>query len=65
MLPNVVVGGGVAELSVARDGRLVDDFLFRRQGAVLHGLNAPCPAATACLRRRRSLRELLAQQSPR
>jgi L-2-hydroxyglutarate oxidase len=40
---------GVRAQAVARDGRLVDDFLFRRQGDVLHVLNAPSPAATACL----------------
>lgn len=40
---------GVRAQAVAQDGRLVDDFLFRRAGAVLHVLNAPSPAATACL----------------
>jgi (S)-2-hydroxyglutarate dehydrogenase len=40
---------GVRAQAVARDGRLVDDFLFRRAGPVLHVLNAPSPAATACL----------------
>jgi L-2-hydroxyglutarate oxidase len=34
---------------VTRDGKLVDDFLFLRQGPTLHVLNAPSPAATACL----------------
>ena len=40
---------GVRAQAVAKDGRLVDDFLFRRAGHVLHVLNAPSPAATACL----------------
>lgn len=40
---------GVRAQAVARDGHLVDDFLFRRAGSVLHVLNAPSPAATACL----------------
>ena len=40
---------GVRAQAVAKDGRLVDDFLFARAGAVLHVLNAPSPAATACL----------------
>jgi (S)-2-hydroxyglutarate dehydrogenase len=40
---------GVRAQAVGKDGRLVDDFLFRRAGAVLHVLNAPSPAATACL----------------
>ncbi|MCW2600971.1 MAG: hydroxyglutarate oxidase [Frankiales bacterium] len=42
-------GAGVRAQAVARDGRLVDDFLFQRAGSVLHVLNAPSPAATACL----------------
>jgi (S)-2-hydroxyglutarate dehydrogenase len=40
---------GVRAQAVTKDGRLVDDFLFRRSGSVLHVLNAPSPAATACL----------------
>ncbi|MCW2793974.1 MAG: hydroxyglutarate oxidase [Nocardioides sp.] len=42
-------GSGVRAQAVTRDGRLVDDFLFLRQGPALHVLNAPSPAATACL----------------
>lgn len=42
-------GSGVRAQAIARDGRLVDDFLFVRSGTVLHVLNAPSPAATACL----------------
>jgi L-2-hydroxyglutarate oxidase len=40
---------GVRAQAVSADGRLVDDFLFRHEGNVLHVLNAPSPAATACL----------------
>ena len=40
---------GVRAQAVAKDGHLVDDFLFRHRGDVLHVLNAPSPAATACL----------------
>ena len=40
---------GVRAQAVNRDGTLVDDFLFLRYGPVLHVLNAPSPAATACL----------------
>lgn len=40
---------GVRAQVVDRDGRLVDDFVFERAGPVLHVLNAPSPAATACL----------------
>lgn len=55
MLPEIRVedvrksGSGVRAQAVTRDGRLVDDFLFLRQGPALHVLNAPSPAATACL----------------
>jgi L-2-hydroxyglutarate oxidase len=55
MLPDVrakdlrPAGAGVRAQAVRRDGGLVDDFLFRRAGPVLHVLNAPSPAATACL----------------
>jgi len=40
---------GVRAQAVAKDGSLVDDFLFVRSGPALHVLNAPSPAATACL----------------
>lgn len=42
-------GAGVRAQAVTRDGMLVDDFLFLRDGRTLHVLNAPSPAATACL----------------
>ncbi|MFF0341399.1 L-2-hydroxyglutarate oxidase [Kribbella sp. NPDC004875] len=55
MLPELRVadvrrsGAGVRAQAVTRDGKLVDDFLFLRDGRALHVLNAPSPAATACL----------------
>ncbi|WUJ69555.1 L-2-hydroxyglutarate oxidase [Kribbella soli] len=55
MLPELEVkdvrrsGAGVRAQAVTRDGKLVDDFLFLRDGRALHVLNAPSPAATACL----------------
>lgn len=59
MLPEVRVedlspaGAGVRAQAVRPDGTLVDDFLFVEQGsgdgAILHVLNAPSPAATAAL----------------
>jgi L-2-hydroxyglutarate oxidase len=42
-------GAGVRAQAVTRDGQLVDDFLFLQDGRTLHVLNAPSPAATACL----------------
>ncbi|MFD8808433.1 L-2-hydroxyglutarate oxidase [Streptomyces sp. NPDC059597] len=40
---------GVRAQAVARDGSLVDDFLLREAPRTIHVLNAPSPAATACL----------------
>lgn len=40
---------GVRAQALARDGSLVDDFLIRESGHVVHVLNAPSPAATASL----------------
>ena len=40
---------GVRAQAVDVDGRLVDDFRLVRQKGAVHVLNAPSPAATACL----------------
>jgi len=40
---------GIRAQVVGSDGTLVDDFLLEREGNVLHVVNAPSPAATACL----------------
>ena len=40
---------GIRAQVVGRDGTLVDDFLLEHEGNVLHVVNAPSPAATACL----------------
>ncbi len=40
---------GIRAQLVDRQGRLVDDFVFRRRENVLYVLNAPSPAATASL----------------
>ncbi len=42
-------GAGVRAQAVARDGRLVDDFVIEELGPTVHVLNAPSPAATASL----------------
>jgi L-2-hydroxyglutarate oxidase len=42
-------GAGVRAQAMTPDGALVSDFVFERQGPVLHVLNAPSPAATASL----------------
>ncbi len=47
---DVVAGGsGVRAQAVARDGSLIDDFVFLHTEHVLHVRNAPSPAATASL----------------
>jgi (S)-2-hydroxyglutarate dehydrogenase len=40
---------GTRAQALARDGTLLDDFVFSRQGNVLHVRNAPSPAATSSL----------------
>jgi 2-hydroxyglutarate dehydrogenase len=40
---------GVRAQALARDGRLIDDFVFSRTERALHVRNAPSPAATASL----------------
>ena len=40
---------GIRAQVLTRDGKLVDDFLLERRGRALHVVNAPSPAATACL----------------
>jgi (S)-2-hydroxyglutarate dehydrogenase len=40
---------GVRAQALARDGRLVEDFVFSRTGRALHVRNAPSPAATSSL----------------
>ncbi len=40
---------GIRAMAVERDGSMVDDFRIEREGRAIHVLNAPSPAATACL----------------
>jgi len=42
-------GSGIRAQAVARDGTLVDDFVIEAADRAVHVLNAPSPAATACL----------------
>ena len=47
---DVIAGPSGTAQSVARDGGLVDDFVFNLQGnQLMHVRNAPSPAATSCL----------------
>jgi L-2-hydroxyglutarate oxidase len=40
---------GVRALALSPDGELLDDFVFLETDRAVHVLNAPSPAATACL----------------
>jgi L-2-hydroxyglutarate oxidase len=40
---------GVRAQALGRDGKMIDDFRIVQQGPAVHVLNAPSPAATACL----------------
>lgn len=40
---------GVRAMLLGMDGEMVDDFRIERRGSHIHVLNAPSPAATACL----------------
>lgn len=56
-------GAGVRAQAVLRDGTLCSDFVLRRNGPVLHVLNAPSPAATASLQIGERITEELLQDS--
>lgn len=45
----ISVPAGVRAQAVDAAGRLVDDFVIERRGAMVHVLNAPSPAATSAL----------------
>jgi L-2-hydroxyglutarate oxidase LhgO len=45
----IPAGAGVRAQALTADGRLVDDFVIHSQRGAVHVLNAPSPAATACL----------------
>jgi L-2-hydroxyglutarate oxidase len=50
---------GIRAQAMLRNGQLVDDFLLREDGPVIHVLSAPSPAATASL----AIGETLAQRT--
>jgi len=53
---------GVRAQALARDGRLIDDFVFSETDGALHVRNAPSPAATACLAIAREVLDRLEQR---
>lgn len=62
LTPNDVIPGpaGIRAQAVGRDGKLLDDFAFSGNGAVLHVRNAPSPAATSSLAIARVIADRLA-----
>jgi L-2-hydroxyglutarate oxidase len=42
-------GSGIRAQAVRSDGTLVDDFVFEEGPGIVSVINAPSPAATACL----------------
>ncbi len=67
MLPELTLAdvegsfAGVRAQALARDGRLLDDFVFSRTERALHVRNAPSPAATSSL----AIARLLAEEAAR
>ena len=55
MIPNlemadiVATRSGVRAQAVGLSGEMIDDFVIRKNKGVIHVINAPSPAATACL----------------
>ncbi len=45
----IPAGSGIRAQALDGEGQLIDDFVIERTGNFLHVLNAPSPAATACL----------------
>ena len=49
-MKDIVVGkSGVRAMALAKDGEVIDDFKIMKNKNNIHVLNAPSPAATACL----------------
>jgi|TARA_B110000116_G_scaffold259867_1_gene262406 L-2-hydroxyglutarate oxidase len=49
-MSDIIVGkSGVRAMALAKDGEVVDDFKILKNNKNIHVLNAPSPAATACL----------------
>ena len=40
---------GVRAMALGNDGEVIDDFRIKKNNKNIHVLNAPSPAATACL----------------
>ena len=55
MIPTLNMGdivqqrSGVRAMALSKSGKVIDDFLIVKSRKNIHVLNAPSPAATACL----------------
>lgn len=53
---------GVRAMALAPQGEMIDDFKIEYHGNAIHVLNAPSPAATACLAIGRAIEEMATKQ---
>jgi L-2-hydroxyglutarate oxidase LhgO len=53
---------GVRAMALGREGEMIDDFKIEYHGNAIHVLNAPSPAATACLAIGKSIEEMASKQ---
>jgi (S)-2-hydroxyglutarate dehydrogenase len=53
---------GVRAMALSQEGNMIDDFKIEFHGNAIHVLNAPSPAATACLSIGKSIEEMATKQ---
>jgi L-2-hydroxyglutarate oxidase len=53
---------GVRAMALASEGDMLDDFKIEAKGNAIHVINAPSPAATACLAIGKAIEEMATQQ---
>jgi L-2-hydroxyglutarate oxidase LhgO len=53
---------GVRAMALSQQGEMLDDFKIEYHGNAIHVLNAPSPAATACLSIGKSIEEMATKQ---
>lgn len=53
---------GVRAMALAPEGAMLDDFKIEAKGNAIHVINAPSPAATACLAIGKAIEEMATQQ---
>jgi L-2-hydroxyglutarate oxidase LhgO len=53
---------GVRAMALSQEGNMIDDFKIEYHGNAIHVLNAPSPAATACLAIGKAIEEMATKQ---